>query len=846
MPKVSVIITTYNRAYLINEAIESVLNQTFCDFELIVVDDGSTDNTKDALCAYSGKISYIHQENKGRAFARNNGIEHAKGEYVAFLDDDDIWLPRKLEKQIDFFRANLDAGLVHSLSEKIDMDGHHIKKETKRHLRSYRKALDIGYTYEGMTKLCAILISTVMIRKECFEKVGLFDKNTETFEDWDFYLRLSLKYRIAFIEEPLAKVRLHRAQTSRPEFSRGRINVCLKHLNLGRTLFSHAVLRRINFNLYRHLATAYYMESYSSECRRYILKALRENPMALFSIGSRLLLSLVLPSLVKQARSLKGGSKQDKADLHPERIIPAQTTGGPLAEHWKRYQFAKLFCKDKIVLDVACGVGYGSAILAEVAKRVVGVDVSSEAIEYARNHYQRENIEFMVMDANDLKFPRNYFDVVSSYETLEHLDEPKRFLSEVRRVLNKEGTFLVSTPYANKTDYAPKNPYHKTEFSLRDFDKLLKKYFINAEIMGQRRLQSVLHAWFQKIDIFHLRSQLPISIRRGICRLAKTSSWREATIDDFVISNKDLKKAKELIGVCSLPVPFAQQAEVSIVIVSHNCKDLIINCVKSIYDKSADILKEIIVVDNDSRDGTLEAIRGSFPEVKVIKNSENRWFRAANNQGIRASRGRYVLLLNPDTIILTNDAIGKMARYMDDHMEIGILGAKLINPDGTTQIDCNRFPGLLWVLFYYFLMHNIWPGNPVRRHWRYDGWNRNDTRAVDYVSGACMMVRKAVFDEIDLFDEECLIYWDEPEFGRAAHNAGWQTIHLSEVEVLHHIGRGGTKANSPNQCSRILERSMLHYYRKYYGTGIYLILLMIYNLRRYFISLMKSAKVMRN
>src|SRR4030042_587586 len=120
MPKVSVIITTYNRVHFVCEAIDSVLNQTFKDFEIIVVDDGSTDNTKEALKRYSKNIFYIYQSNKGRSQARNTGLKVAKGDYIAFLDDDDIWVPHKLEKQVAFMDSNPNIGLVHTITEVID------------------------------------------------------------------------------------------------------------------------------------------------------------------------------------------------------------------------------------------------------------------------------------------------------------------------------------------------------------------------------------------------------------------------------------------------------------------------------------------------------------------------------------------------------------------------------------------------------------------------------------------------------------------------------------------------------------------------------------------------------
>ncbi|MDP3732372.1 MAG: class I SAM-dependent methyltransferase, partial [Candidatus Omnitrophota bacterium] len=252
-------------------------------------------------------------------------------------------------------------------------------------------------------------------------------------------------------------------------------------------------------------------------------------------------------------RGLKKNSRLNKLQMYPQRIIPKETYGGPLAAHLKRYDFAKPFCMDRIVLDAACGVGYGAHYLAQVAREVIGIDTSREAITYAQEHYQKGNIQFKVMNVHNLEFPDKYFDIVCSFETLEHLDEPKRFMFEVKRVLKENGIFIVSTPHMRRTTHNPKNPYHKAEFSHKELESLLKEYFINVEIFGQRRLQSVFHYYLQKIDIFHLRALLPNFLRRKICHTVKTQAWDEAGVSDFVISKEGLKRATELMSVCRNP-----------------------------------------------------------------------------------------------------------------------------------------------------------------------------------------------------------------------------------------------------------------------------------------------------
>jgi len=190
-PKVSVIITTHNRSRFVCQALDSVLGQSFKDLEILVVDDGSTDNTREVLDKYGSNLRYIYQENRGRSGARNLGITSAQGEYIAFLDDDDVWFGDKLEKQVAFLDGHPEFGLAHTFMELIDAQGAVLRESTEHYLRAYRKAIKTGYTYEGMSKSCLMYTSTVMARKSNLNDAGLFCQDAETFEDWDLYLRFS-------------------------------------------------------------------------------------------------------------------------------------------------------------------------------------------------------------------------------------------------------------------------------------------------------------------------------------------------------------------------------------------------------------------------------------------------------------------------------------------------------------------------------------------------------------------------------------------------------------------------------------------------------------------------------
>jgi SAM-dependent methyltransferase len=237
---------------------------------------------------------------------------------------------------------------------------------------------------------------------------------------------------------------------------------------------------------------------------------------------------------------------------HPERIVPDETEPGIVALHLKRYVFAEAWCRGRDVLDVACGVGYGTAHLAAVARRAVGVDVSPEAVSYARGRYSVENVEYAVADATALPFDAGSFDTVCSFETIEHLADRDAYLAEVARVLRSGGTYVVSTPNARRTTEHPDNPFHRVEFEFADFEALLRRYFGSVEIYGQRRRQTVRHRALQRLDVFGLRRRLPLL--RVASALVGTAPTAEVTLDGIAIEQGDLRRATELLAVCTQPI----------------------------------------------------------------------------------------------------------------------------------------------------------------------------------------------------------------------------------------------------------------------------------------------------
>lgn len=211
-PLISVIIPTYNRAAFIKDAIESVLNQTYKNYEIIVVDDGSIDNTKEIVSSIAGSIRYIYKSNSGPSASRNRGIREARGEYIAFLDSDDLWDPEKLELQMNEFLGNPELAMVTSNYRFIDQNKQVIKDPVGK--EGY---VPPRYIIADMVRLQFPWggTSQFIFRRSVFEDVGVFNERLRISEDLDLLIRIGVRYPIAYVNRVLTSIRLHENHSMR-------------------------------------------------------------------------------------------------------------------------------------------------------------------------------------------------------------------------------------------------------------------------------------------------------------------------------------------------------------------------------------------------------------------------------------------------------------------------------------------------------------------------------------------------------------------------------------------------------------------------------------------------------
>jgi len=223
---------------------------------------------------------------------------------------------------------------------------------------------------------------------------------------------------------------------------------------------------------------------------------------------------------------------------------------------------------------------------------------------------------------------------------------------------------------------------------------------------------------------------------------------------------------------------------------------------------------EVIVVDNASSDGSVTMMENEFPQVRLIANSENLGFTVGNNQGITASRGRYILLLNPDTEIV-GDALATTVEYMDDHPRVGVLGPQLRNSDGSIQSSRRRFPTLATAFLESTILQQWLPRNRVTRHYYITDRPDDEIQEVDWVTGACLLARREAIEEAGLLDEGFFMYSEELDWCRRIKVQGWKVIYLPTAKVIHHGAQSSEQVKSFQHIQ--FQRSKIRYFRKHHG-----------------------------
>jgi GT2 family glycosyltransferase len=254
--------------------------------------------------------------------------------------------------------------------------------------------------------------------------------------------------------------------------------------------------------------------------------------------------------------------------------------------------------------------------------------------------------------------------------------------------------------------------------------------------------------------------------------------------------------------------------DVSISIVSFNTSGMLQDCLNSLMQSPTEVQFEILVVDNGSHDGSLEILITEFPQVHIICLQHNEGYTRPMNLGLRAGQGRYLLQLNPDTIVHPGLLDG-LVQFMDQHPEVGIATPKVLNRDGTLQKQCRRSAARpLDTLTYFSGLNKIFPKSRFFGRYLMTYMGDDDTFEVEAVSGSCMMIRRAVVDQIGYLDESYFAYQEDTDFCFRAREAGWKIFYVPTVSLVHFGGQGGSRVQPYNGIIQ-WHRSYYLYYRKH-------------------------------
>ncbi len=253
--------------------------------------------------------------------------------------------------------------------------------------------------------------------------------------------------------------------------------------------------------------------------------------------------------------------------------------------------------------------------------------------------------------------------------------------------------------------------------------------------------------------------------------------------------------------------------ELSIVIVNWNTADMLCACLDSVLANLWGMDTEVFVVDNASTDGSQSRVRANYKSVKLIENTTNRGFAAANNQALKLASGRFILLLNSDTVVL-GDVLRKSVDYLENHPTVGAMGCRVLNTDGTMQPTCSRYPTILNLLLQITGLSKL-PGPAFFDRYQMRHWDRTTERNVEVISGCYLLLRGQVLRDVGLLDEDFFFFGEETDWCHRIAKAGWTLKFAPVGEIIHHGGGSVRRLNY--QRDLMLSSAMVKLHRKNAG-----------------------------
>jgi len=516
---------------------------------------------------------------------------------------------------------------------------------------------------------------------------------------------------------------------------------------------------------------------------------------------------------------------QSSLVFNGERAIPDHLgSRHEFCKHLFAYEFVSSRLRAGMrVLDLGSGEGYGSSLLARGGAVVVGVDISSAAVARAEGTYGGDGASFAAMDAQHLGLRSGVFKMVVSFQTIEHLEHPRRYLEEVARVLEPGGTFIVST--LNKRLYSPRQgtccvECHVREFEAPELHELLCERFTDVEILGvqasqrvrdlefvadsPRRRRSRTRTRMARYDFWGMRRLIPEGVKESlvnaaaaVARLGMLCRKAFITTADFWVSPENIDSALDLLAVCQNPSPrvrdrspgalraphqLAEYPKVCVIMVNWNGHRHLAYSLPSL-SKTRYSNAEYVFVDNGSEDDSVEFASRLMPRLIIIRNAENLGWTGGNNVGIRHALGtgaRYVALVNTD-MFFDSRWLYYGVQAAEEDEKVGIVGFHVVGEYG--KEDVSRF------------------------HEATESWDRLETRESEHISGCALLIKVDVIHAVGLLDEAYFCYGDEDDFELRAKRAGYRMIRVNVP--LWHFSEGGGERGLAR--SRLAMRNQLRY-----------------------------------
>lgn len=504
-------------------------------------------------------------------------------------------------------------------------------------------------------------------------------------------------------------------------------------------------------------------------------------------------------------------------------------------EHWHRYAFALTLAPDRRVLDAACGEGYGSAMLAEHAASVVGVDIDAASVAHACSRYaSHKNLRFDVADAAALvHLPNASFDLIVSFETLEHLEAQDALVAGFARLLAPGGVLLISTPDREtyNQDAAP-NPHHVRELDCSEFQALLGRHFAHRRLYGQKLLfQSVLWrterltsaqvltktagghesglgyppTYYLAVCAHSAKAMpaLPALSLYGDAEESVYADYRGEVKRNRAAANHIAHLEREMAKLRATRGPERRRGVIGVVVVCHNNAETIARCLKALRADPA--VSRVVVIDNGSGDGTVDivdAVMESDKRVRLFRNPDNPGFASACNQGASAMAEAWLAFVNPD-VYVEPATLSRLLALTGERPGIGALGAELVNAKGVPDPNSRRGE--------WSLLHALLTGG--RRSEFYLPVEPDPLQPVAAISGALMMIPSGLFASLGGFDTGFRLHAEDLDLCRRVRASGHEVLVANKVRAIH-VGGHSSRAR-PIWVEWQKHRGLWRYFHKY-------------------------------